>query len=281
VAAVNKPRLAKLAATGWWSAAARAYESRRDDRLFDDPWATLLLGQQANVLLPQSGLAADSRAAYELYAVVTRFFDDYLLRVTSELGVRQVVLLASGLDTRAYRLGWPSRTTLFELEQPHVLTYKDIQLDCAGVPASCRRHPVGVDLTAGWDAALRAAGFDASLPSAWLLEGFLYFLAKPDVVDLLNRVSELATTGSWIGLDVVNKAMLTSTWTRHWNDRMTAGDVPWLFTEDDPVALLERFGWRAQATQPGIGAAGYGRRPYDAAAGTDGSPRSFLVTATR
>lgn len=278
---MNNARLAKLAATGWWSAAARAYESQRDDRLFEDPWAMLLLGQQAKVLLPQSGLAPETRSAYELYAVGTRFFDDYLLRATGELGVRQVVLLASGLDTRAYRLQWPTSTTVFELDRPHVLTYKDVQLDSAGVHAACARHPVGVDLTAGWDDALRAAGFDASLPSAWLLEGFLYFLAEPDVADLLGRISGLAATASWIGLDVVNKAMLTSPRTRHWTDRMSAGNAPWLFTEEDPVALLGRFGWGAEATEPGIGAAAFGRRPYDATAGTQASPRSFLVTATR
>ena len=237
--AENAAKSAMLAMTGWWSAAARAYETKRDDRLFEDPWASLLLGQQAKVLLPQSGLARGTRAAYGLYAVITRFFDDFLLRVTREFGVRQVVLVASGLDTRGYRLAWPTGTNLFELERPHVLTYKDTQLACAGVPASCNRHAVGVDLTERWDDALRAVGFDPSLPSAWLLEGCVYFLPESAVHDLLRRIGALAAPKSWIGMDVVNTAMLASPQTRHWTVGMSAAEAPWLFTDDDPGALLQ------------------------------------------
>jgi methyltransferase (TIGR00027 family) len=274
--------LTRLATTGWWSAAARAYESQRDDRLFDDPWALLLLGEQSKVLLPQPGIAREAEAAFALYAVVTRFFDDYLLRVTREYGVRQVVVLASGLDTRAYRLTWPPHTRVFELERPHVLTYKSTRLAHAGVPTRCERHAVGVDLTHPWDDVLRAAGFDSSVPSAWLMEGFLYFLSEPAVLDLLERVSALSAQSSWIGLDVVNKQMLTSPLTRQWTEGMSAADVPWLFGDDDPVAMLERFGWSAQMTEPGIASADFGRAPYQYAAGSDGeTPRSFLVTATR
>jgi methyltransferase (TIGR00027 family) len=272
----------RLAMTGWWSAAAWAYETKRDDRLFEDPWASPLLGQQAKVLLPQSGLTRDTRAADELYAVITRYFDDYLLRVTREFGVRQVVLVASGLDTRGYRLAWPTGTNLFELERAHVLTYKDTQLGCAGVPASCNRHAVGVDLTERWDDSLRAVGFDPALPSAWLLEGFIYFLPEPAVNDVLRRISAFAASKSWIGMDVVNRAMLASPQTRHWTEGMSAAEAPWLFADDDPGAVLQRFGWRAETTEPGVGAADYGRTPYDPAARPDGeAPRSILVTATR
>jgi methyltransferase (TIGR00027 family) len=228
-------------------------------------------------------LAPDALAAFGLYAVVTRFFDDFLLRITTDCTVRQVVLAASGLDTRAFRLAWPPGTEVFELEQPHLLIYKDMLLAHVGVSSSsCVRHAVGVDLNRRWDYALRAAGFDASRPSVWLLEGFVYFLVEPAVLNLLAGITALAAPASWMGLDIVNTRMLVSPDTRHWNERMTAAGTPWMFSSDEPEALLQRFGWCAHSTEPGMEEAGYGRTPYGFSATSDRlAPRSFLVTAIR
>ena len=144
--AARANQLSALAMSAWWTAAARAVESLRNDRLFDDPWAALLIGQRYEALTSEQRMTRADGAAFELYAVVTRYFDDFLLRVTKDCSVRQVVLVASGLDTRPFRLAWPPGTELFELEQPALLTYKDAQLAHAGVAAKCMRHTVGVDL---------------------------------------------------------------------------------------------------------------------------------------
>jgi methyltransferase (TIGR00027 family) len=275
-------QLGTLATTAWWSAAARALESKRRDRLFDDPWAELLLGRQSEALLSDQTVAPDVLAAYELYAVVTRFFDDFLLHTATDCAVRQVVLVASGLDTRAFRLAWPPGTHVFELEQPHVLTYQDMWLAHAGVSPTCVRHAVGADLNRCWDRTLCAAGFDALRPSVWLLEGFLYFVAEPAVLRLLARITALAAHDSWMGLDIVNRAILVSPATRHWSERMAAAEMPWLFSCDEPEAFLQRFGWRARAVEPGMGQADFGRAPYGLPArGDRDAPRSFLVTALR
>jgi methyltransferase (TIGR00027 family) len=274
--------LGTLALSAWWTAGARAVESRRIDRLFDDPWAAFLIGERYVDSLSEQRLTRSEVGAADLYAVVTRFFDDFLVHVTTDCGVRQVVLLASGLDTRPFRLTWPPGTELFELEQPALLTYKDVRLAYAGAAANCVRHGVSVDLTRPWEDSLRAAGFDSSTPSVWLLEGFLYFLAETAVLNLLAAITALAAPASWIGLDVVNKGMLDSTETRHWNESMTASGVPWLFSCDEPEALLARFGWCAHSTEPGDGAAAYGRTPYVLRARSQlSAPRSLLVTATR
>ena len=110
----NTSRLDALAWTGWWTAAARARESQRSDRLFDDVWAIYLVGLRA---LDEFNRAMEEHGTEigDLHAVTTRFFDDFLLRVTGTDEVRQVVLVASGLDTRAFRLPWPPETRLFEL----------------------------------------------------------------------------------------------------------------------------------------------------------------------
>jgi methyltransferase (TIGR00027 family) len=171
---------------------------------------------------------------------------------------------------------------LFELEQPHLLTYKDVQLSRAGVATTCERHAVGVDLSSHWEHSLTTAGFDPARPSVWLLEGFLYFLAESAVKKLLAAITALSAPGTRIGLDVVNTAMSLSPATRHWNEHMTAAGMPWLFSTDQPEALLEPSAWRSRSIEPGAAGADYGRRPYRISADSVRTvPRSFLVTADR
>jgi methyltransferase (TIGR00027 family) len=240
----NASSLKALAWTGWWTAAARARESRRPDRLFDDAWADFLIGARA---LDEFNHAIEAHGAGtgDLHAVTTRFFDDFLSRAAGEEAVRQVVLVASGLDTRAFRMPWPGGTRLFELEQPHVLAYKDVRLSNIGARPGCERHAVGVDLNEQWADSLCAAGFVPSERSVWLLEGFLYFLAESTVMDLLRAISGLAAAGSRLAFDVVNGDTLTSPSTRHWNERMSAAGMPWLVTTDNPEAMVWGLGWAA------------------------------------
>jgi methyltransferase (TIGR00027 family) len=267
--------------TAWWTAAARARESRRPDRLFDDPWAAVLAGRQTVDAFDRT-LADLGPGTGDLYAVITRFFDDFLLRATGAGGIGQVVLVAAGLDARAFRLPWPPRTRLFELDQPRVVSYKNCLLSLAGAAPGCVRHAVEVDLGEPWTDALCRAGFDPAERSVWLLEGFLYFLAEPAVRALLETMTGLAAPGSRLGADIVNGAMLTAPSTRHWSDRMAAAGAPWLFTSDEPEAVLADFGWSATVVQPGEDGAGFGRFPDPGAhRSASGVPRSFLVTATR
>jgi methyltransferase (TIGR00027 family) len=276
----STPQLEALARTGLWTAAARARESQRPDRLFNDAWATVLVGLKA---LDEFNRAVEEYGAGtgDLHAVMTRFFDDFLLRGTDTNAVRQVVLVASGLDTRAFRLPWPPKTRLFELEQPGVLAYKDSRFSLLGATPGCERHAVGVNLNEQWADSLCEAGFVPSERSVWLLEGFVYFLAESAVTDLLGVISGLAAPGSWLGLDVINSDMLTCPSTRHWNERLSAAGTPWLFTSDEPEAVLARLGWTAEVVQPGEKGADFGRFPQPVTRGTTGVPRSLLVTATR
>lgn len=267
--------------SGWWTAAARAHESQCPDRLFDDPWATVLVGPQVVDMFDRA-IASQGAGTRELQAIITRFFDDFLLRVTGTEAIEQVVLVASGLDSRAFRLKWPRETRLFELEQPQVLAYKDSTLASTGATAVCERHAIGVNLKKPWTDSLCRAGFQPFMRSVWLLEGFLCFLAESDVLSLLNSINHLATPGSWLGLDVVNGEMLTSPSTSDWTARMAAAGAPWLFTLDEPEAFLAELGWSAVVVQPGEGTADFGRFPYPLTTrATRGVPRSFLVTATR
>ena len=267
-----------LAVTARWIAAVRAQESRRPDRLFDDPWAARLAGAEGEQWLR----ARAGGPALVVIAIRARFFDDFLQRVTAAEGVSQVVLVAAGLDTRAYRLSWPARVRLFELDQPEVLTRKQEILDSAGATRGCARLPIGADPAGQWSTALLEAGFDPGAPSYWLAEGFLFYLPPEGITRLLDQVTRLAAPGSQLGFDMVNTATLTHPLTRPWIDMQARAGAPWLGTLDDPAAFLVERGWQATLTQPGEPGAHYGRWPFPVLApGLPGALRDWFVTARR
>jgi methyltransferase (TIGR00027 family) len=188
-----------------------------------------------------------------------RFFDDFLQRVTQEDAIHQVVLMAAGLDTRAYRLAWPAGTKIFELDQPPVLQEKERALQSAGAHAFCERHIIEADLTDPWKEALIQAGFEPSQPSAWLLEGFLFYIHTESISHLLDDVTSLAISGSWLGFDIINSTTLTSTYTRQWIEMQATSGAPWIGTMDDPTGFLAERGWKAALTQAGAPDANHGR----------------------
>jgi methyltransferase (TIGR00027 family) len=266
-----------LASTARWAAGVRAMESAREDRLFDDPWAAALAGAEGAAWIEQR--SPDSVAPMTLR---TRFFDDFLQHTAAEHAIRQVVLMAAGLDTRAYRLHWPAGTRLFELDQPPVLDYKEQILGSAGAQPACERHAIRVDLTRAWQEALVRAGFDAQQPSVWLLEGFLFYLPNERVSQLLDGVTSLAAPGSWLGFDVINSTMLTFPWARSWVEMQAQAGAPWIGTMDDPVGFLAARGWQATLSQAGAEDANYGRWPLPVLPTTmPDVPHNWFVTAQK
>ncbi len=165
-----------VAKTALGVAMVRARESRRDDRLFDDPYAQAFVAAVPGAFpeepkteeqLAALGPLASLGAVFYVHAVIrTRFFDDYLTAATAA-GCRQVVLLAAGLDTRAFRLAWPKDTRVFEVDLPGVLAFKDTVLAARNAVPSCERTTVPADLRGDWTAALAEAGFDRTGPAAW------------------------------------------------------------------------------------------------------------------
>ncbi len=266
-----------LEATARWTAAVRAAETGRDDRLFNDPWAAALAGAEG-----ASWLATRPPGSTLPIAIRTRYFDDWLRDVAIDDGIRQVVLLAAGLDTRAYRLPWASATTVFELDRPAVLEEKRDALASAGAMPACQRRPVVADLSGDWEGALVDAGLDPAARTAWLLEGLLFYLSR-DVIDrILDGVTRLSAPGSRLGFDIVNGHVLTSPWTRAWVEMQAAAGAPWIGSMDDPAAELASRGWIAAVTQPGSPGANHGRwtLPVVPPEMTE-MPHSWYVTAER
>ncbi|HEX5828945.1 MAG TPA: SAM-dependent methyltransferase [Candidatus Limnocylindrales bacterium] len=262
--------------TAAWAAAVRAHETQRKDALYRDPWAAALAGHEG-----EAWLAARTDAAVLPMVLRTRYFDDWLERAVAD-GIDQVVLLAAGLDTRAFRLDWPAGARCFEVDRAVVLDHKAAVLDAARATARCRRTVVAADLAGEWAEPLHSAGLDASRPSAWLAEGLLFYL-PPAVIDrVLRAVGELAPPGSRLGFDIVNAAVLTSSWTKHWVEMQEAEGAPWLGTMEDPVGSLARLGWRASLTAAGRPDANHGRWAMPVLPLTAADlPHSWLVTAVR
>jgi methyltransferase (TIGR00027 family) len=266
-----------LESTAYWAAAVRAHESAREDRLFEDPWAKALAGQEGAAWMAQRTPESISPMVLR-----TRYYDEVLQRLARQHGIRQIVLLAAGLDTRAYRLPWPQGTRFYELDQPAVLGYKEEVLRDAGAQPNCERHAIASDLTTPWQEALVGGGFDPQRPSGWLLEGFLFYLPNEAVSRIIDGVSALAAPGSWMGLDVVNSLVLTSPYTRPWIEMQAKAGAPWIGTMNDPEGFLAACGWQASLTQVGAADANWGRvgRPVPPVK-MPNMPHHWLVTARK
>ena len=246
-----------LGATAYWTASVRALESAGAEPLFKDPWAECLAGE-----IGQAWIAQRTPVSVLPIVLRTRFFDDFLQRLVAQQSIRQVVLLAAGLDTRAYRLVWPDETSLFELDQPEILAYKAKILQAAGAYPACTRRAIGIDLTSPWQGALLQAGYDPGQPSVWLLEGFLFYLPSNEVQQILDEVTSLVSLGSWLGFDIINRFVLTHPFTRPWVEMQAAAGAPWVGTLDDPQGFLGARGWQVSLSQAGEAEANFGRWPY-------------------
>lgn len=232
-----------MADTGLLVAAIRAKETQREDRLFTDPFADKLAGESGRRLLEEAVAATGDRTTLQI-VVRTRFWDEALLRAVAT--VDQVVILAAGMDARAYRLPWPDGTTLYELDQPAVIAAKDEAL--AGEEPRCRREAIGVDLADDWTGSLRAAGFDPQRPTVWLIEGLLQYLDASAVRTLFERVDAVSAPGSVLLYDVVGKTLLDNVMLAAVREHMARNSAPWLFGTDEPGELSERLGWSAVVT---------------------------------
>jgi len=262
-------------------AAARARESERPHRLFNDPLAAALAGAEGFAWLDRMTVAAGSGGP-ELYPVIrTRFFDEFLLNACGDAGVRQVVLVAAGLDTRAYRLEWPSGTRLYEVDLYDVLEAKEAVIKKAGAQPRCERHTIRADLRENtWPESLCTAGYQPRDLSVWLIEGLLFYLPYTAVHTLLAKVSAQTATGSLLGLDVMNMGLFFSPLA--WSQQLALArqGAPGRFGTDNPRTLLADYGWDAEVLQTGEEEANFGRWPMPVMPWwLPGVPRSFLVRA--
>ncbi|HTY32606.1 class I SAM-dependent methyltransferase [Mycobacterium sp.] len=249
-----------VGATATAVAARRAMAAKGPDPLIDDPFAEPLVNavgvdafirmMNGEIDLADDDPAFTPRRLSEGMAVRTRFFDSFFLEA-ADAGLRQAVILASGLDTRAYRLPWPPGTAVYEIDQPKVIEFKTRTLADLGAAPTADRKAVGVDLRDDWPAALRDNGFDTARPTAWIAEGLLGYL-PPDAQDrLFDHSTALSATGSRLGTGYVPDMRdriakrgreISERWRRlglnlNWAELVYPGE------RNDVVAYLADRGW--------------------------------------
>jgi methyltransferase (TIGR00027 family) len=258
-----------VGATATMVAAARAIASKADNPLINDRFAEPLVravGVDFLTRLATGELDAadvdDEEAPWKLehmpvaMAVRTRFFDSFFLDAT-QAGIRQAVILASGLDARAYRLEWPAGMTVFEVDQPQVIAFKTTTLADLGAEPTADRRAVAVDLRNDWPAALIEAGFDKSQPTAWIAEGLLGYL-PPEAQDrLLDNISALSADGSRLATEAIPdmsavdhdqaREMMrkaTEKWRAHGFD-LEFSELGYEGDRNDVAVYMDTLGWRS------------------------------------
>jgi len=251
-----------VGSTALFVAAARALEAAKPDALAVDPYAEVFCraagGPWAELLDPAAvdhPLRSDEFGTHFVtyQGARTRYFDAYF-RAAANAGVRQIVLLAAGLDSRAYRLDWAPGTTVFELDQPRVLEFKRQVLEQYGAQPKAQRREIDVDLRDDWPSALRASGFRDDEPSAWIAEGLLIYLPADAQHTLFTGIDSLAGSGSRLALEE-GRPMDRDAFKAKVEETRTAQDMRgqwWQLVYNEQCAPAAQWfssrGWTAEAT---------------------------------
>jgi methyltransferase (TIGR00027 family) len=244
-------------------AASRAVASQGPDPLLDDPFADPLVravGLDPFIRIIDGEIDFEDDALFnrktrrEQITVRTRFFDDFFTGATAD-GVRQAVILASGLDTRAYRLPWPDGTVVYEIDQPQVIAFKSETLAGIGAEPTATRRAIAIDLRDDWPAALRDGGFDVTRPTAWSAEGLLPYL-PPEAQDrLFDHITALSAPGSRLATEHVpdpnaftdeRLERISERWQR-FGFNLNAADLFYRGERNVVVDYLTTHGWQVTA----------------------------------
>ena len=222
------------------------------------------------------------RGISEQIAVRTRYFDDFF-RAAAESGIRQAVILAAGLDTRAFRLAWPADTTVFELDQPEVIEFKTRTLAGLGAEPSAHHRTVSIDLRDDWPTALRAAGFDPTAPTAWIAEGLLIYLPPAAQDKLLDGITALSAPGSRIATEEMDVSSLPENWSEALTERMrrigsniNLAELFYTGTRHTPGAYLAARGWRTEVLTTAAAFAAHGFTPDPEMTAFEGDDSGYL-----
>jgi methyltransferase (TIGR00027 family) len=250
-----------VGATATMVAAQRALSS--DEKFIDDPYAAPLVRavgidvyvRLVNGQIPVGGDSEfDPQRMARGMACRTRFYDQFFLEAANS-GVGQAVILAAGLDARAYRLPWPTRTVVYEVDMPEVIEFKTMTLGDLGAEPTAERRTVAIDLRDDWAAALQEAGFDPQAPAAWSAEGLLVYLPDAAQDALFDNITTLSAPGSRLAFEFVpdTAVFADERWRTH-HDRMSElgfeidfNDLVYHGQRSHILDYLTRRGWQTSA----------------------------------
>lgn len=237
-----------IASTSLLTAAMRAAESRRSEsegRLFVDPYAELLAGKEGELLLQRALVESGDQPAI---AIRTKFIDDRFLSAMNQ-GIRQIVILATGMDTRAYRLDFHADTHIFELDRKEVIDYKTEKLKT--IQPRCHLTSLNVDLREEWQKQLLQAGFKQNERTLWLVEGLLMYLEEEQVITLFKKINSLAIEKDIMLFDILSRTLLEVPHMEKQLKFLASLNAPWKFGINDPVNFMKKLNWDASLSQAG------------------------------
>lgn len=261
-----------VGATATMVAAGRARASNAEPPLIDDPFAEPLVravgidfftrwavGELDAATVDIPGAPWGMQQMTNLLTARTRYFDAFFTEAAAA-GIRQAVILASGLDARGYRLAWPTGSVVYEIDVPDVLAFKTNTLARLQAAPTADLRDVPIDLRNDWPTALRQAGFDPSRPSAWSAEGLLPFLPADAQDLLLDNITALSAHGSRLACEVSllgrddeaeseqEMNPVTARWREHGFD-IEFGDLGHSGRRNDVDEYLGTRGWTSVRTQ--------------------------------
>lgn len=246
--------------TAQWMAAARALESEREDALYTDPFARRMAEPKGFELIDRY----QGGGLLPFISIRTRFLDDAIASVLADSDIRQVVLIAAGMDTRAFRLDWPAGVEVYEVDHGPLIEEKRRRLDQLGARPRTARHEVGTDLTGQWLPDLEEAGFDRRRPTLWVAEALTFFLTEEQAAGLLRLLASASAPGSRLALDILGRSLLRSPFSKPFLTVLNEDGTPWIFGTDEPEDFVGANGWKVvDLKQPGESGAGEGRWPYE------------------
>lgn len=277
-----------LLVAGWRAVHALSAEPlARDD--YAQHFITASTDPYLTGLLDNPPTSEDATAFPRLYGVQTRFFDEFFLSAVAE-GIRQAVIIAAGLDSRAYRLKWHAETKVFEVDQSQVLEFKEQVLAQHGAKPAAHRVSVAADLRHDWTIPLQEAGLEPGQRTAWSVEGVLPYLTGAAQDALFESIHELSAAGSRVAIGALgsrlNQAQLSALEATHPGVNMS-GEVDFsALTYDadktNPADWLADHGWAVDPVRSNPELQGaYSRTPAEVDLRIDSIMHSEYITATR
>jgi methyltransferase (TIGR00027 family) len=293
-----------VGATATMVAAARAVATKTANPLIDDQYAEPLVRavgidfftrwitgelDSADVDIPDAPWGLQRMT--DILAVRTRYFDAFFHDAMST-GIRQAVILASGLDARGYRLRWPASTTVFEIDQPQVIEFKTATLAQLNAEPTADLRVVPIDLRQDWPAALREAGFDASQRTAWIAEGLLAFLPPAAQDLLLDNITALSATDSRLATEIFSNSSdadsgqpqsVLDVSAQRWRDHgldIELSHLGYDSERNDVPTYLDEHGWQSVRTPLSTLLADNGLPPIPPTKGQPSFANNYYCTST-
>jgi len=222
--------------TAFWVASFRAAESKREDALFQDPLAKILVANHGEKI--SHSMRSVAKSASWSVVIRTRLIDEIILRYIKQ-GYTTLINLGAGLDTRAYRLALPEDFHWIEVDFAEVLEFKDQKLK--GQKAKCKLQRIACDLSNHTQRKALFKKLNARIsPALVLCEGVIMYLDEEGVGSLAQDIKEQSNFKLWIA-DYYSVEIYKIYQSPRFKNLLS--NAPFLFYPSDWFSFFKEYGW--------------------------------------